>query len=488
MAAMATPVASPREYITPEAFRVADHLIGVPLAKPSRRLGAMLIDLLLVALLTGLLDAIGLLIALVGSFLVFRLSRGGEGRWYRRFYRKGLGCFGALLTFVAIMFVSDFVRDQFRGGDDDDEPTTIAGDSAGNVAIEGVGFAAGTAVIGSGYRLRNATRPGERDTLADQIVSRLVEDGLSPAQIRPLLPDLLDDAVLPPEAIAALEAAVETTSARMENRPPRSAAEIARDDSVATERLAEARADSAAAMLAAAGGDTVLAAARDTIRQLNGRMRELESDLALEEQRRAAAEERFDDGAVRWVLSSVSDELGLGLGWLGLYFTAFLVLGGGQTPGKRLFRLRVIRLDGRAIGWWTSLQRFGGYSASVFTGLLGFAEMIWDENRQALQDKLVHTVVIQEPKQGTTAPAVEVPFAGDEPVGAQPEDDVAAQPADAAPADAVTKPSNVLPDPVAETLPDPGAETLPDPAEETLPDPEAAGQGDEPPTGPGRLG
>ena len=108
----------------------------------------------------------------------------------------------------------------------------------------------------------------------------------------------------------------------------------------------------------------------------------------------------MDQGAVRWVMSSITDELGLGLGWLGLYFTAFTVLGGGQTPGKRVFRLRVIRLDGRPIGWWTSLQRFGGYSASVFTGMLGFAEMFWDDNRQALQDKLVATVVIQEPKKG----------------------------------------------------------------------------------------
>ena len=415
MASMATATPSPRDFVTPDSLRVADHLIGVPLAKPSRRLGAMLVDLLLVAILTGLLDAIGFLIAVAGSVIVFRLSRGGEGRWYRRFYRHGLGCFGALLTFVALLFVTDFVSEWFSGETSDEVPTIESG-ADGNVSIDGLGIGTSGAVIGAGYRLRNATRPGERDTLADMIVGRLAAEGLEPARIRVVLPDLLDDEVLSAEAIAALEAAVETTAASLENRPPRSASEIARDDSVAADRYAAARADSVAVALEAAAGDTALAAARDSIRLLHTRVEELTTDLAREEERREAAEERFESGAVRWVMSSVSDELGLGLGWLGLYFTAFLVLGGGQTPGKKLFRLRVIRLDGRAIGWWVSLQRFGGYSASVFTGLLGFAEMIWDDNRQALQDKLVHTVVIQEPRKGASAPPVEVPFAGDEPV------------------------------------------------------------------------
>ena len=422
MASMAA-APSARDHITPDALRVADHLIGVPLAKPSRRLGAMLVDLLFVAILTGLLNAIGFLIAVAGSVVVFRLSRGGEGRWYRRFYRHGLGCFGALLTFVALLVATDFVGDAFRDDSDEDDVPTIESDADGNVSIEGLGVATSTTVIRDGYRLRNATRPGERDTLADRIVDRLSDEGFEPARIRETLPDLVSDEVLPPEAIAALEAAVETTAARQENRPPRSADRIARDDSIAAVRLAEARADSAATALASAAGDTALVAARDTIRQLNARVDELAADLALEEQRRKAAEERFESGAVRWVMSSVSDELGLGLGWLGLYFTAFLVLGGGQTPGKKLFRLRVIRLDGRPIGWWMSLQRFGGYSASVFTGLLGFAEMIWDDNRQALQDKLVHTVVIQEPKKGASALPVEVPFAGDAPVAALATDD-----------------------------------------------------------------
>ena len=39
-------------------------------------------------------------------------------------------------------------------------------------------------------------------------------------------------------------------------------------------------------------------------------------------------------------------------------------------------------------------KRFGGYAAGFFTGGSGFVQLIWDSNRQAIQDKTAHTVVI----------------------------------------------------------------------------------------------
>ena len=399
---MATPARDPRDVITPEAFRVADHLIGIPLAKPSRRLGAILIDLLLVAILVGLLDAVAFVIGLVGAFFVFRLSRAKGGRWYKRFYRHGLGCFGAVLTFTALMVSMEALGKLFGGDDDGDEPqasATITSDS-GNVAIEGIGVLASAGLIRDGLALRDAQRPGQRDTLADAIVESLFDEGFTPEQVRASLIDLETDEVVTGPGLVALEAAVETASARMQNRAPRSADQIRIADSTAAADEQARVAALAAALDSLPPADSALAVANDSIRALRAELAETSTELAQEKQERAAIEERQEAGAFRWMLSSITDELGLGLGWLGLYFTAFTVLGGGQTPGKRVFRLRVIRLDGRPIGWWTSLQRFGGYSASVFTGMLGFAEMFWDDNRQALQDKLVATVVIQEPKKG----------------------------------------------------------------------------------------
>jgi hypothetical protein len=106
-------------------------------------------------------------------------------------------------------------------------------------------------------------------------------------------------------------------------------------------------------------------------------------------------EQETEASPVRGFLAEITDELGLGLGWFGFYFTVLTVLLHGQTPGKRLLGIRVIRLDGAPIGWWIAFERFGGYAASFFSGTLGFAQILWDRNRQALHDKATNTVVIR---------------------------------------------------------------------------------------------
>jgi hypothetical protein len=104
---------------------------------------------------------------------------------------------------------------------------------------------------------------------------------------------------------------------------------------------------------------------------------------------------RTDRAGVIGFMRGLADDLGIGFGWGALYFTAFLALWKGQTPGKRLVHVRVIRLDGRPLGWWFAFERFGGYAASLSTGLLGFLQILWDRNRQGLHDKAVETVVIR---------------------------------------------------------------------------------------------
>ena len=41
-----------------------------------------------------------------------------------------------------------------------------------------------------------------------------------------------------------------------------------------------------------------------------------------------------------------------------------------------------------------AFKRYGGYAAGVSTGMVGFLQVLWDSNRQALHDKAAHTVVI----------------------------------------------------------------------------------------------
>ncbi|RKZ99281.1 MAG: hypothetical protein DRQ47_11315 [Gammaproteobacteria bacterium] len=94
------------------------------------------------------------------------------------------------------------------------------------------------------------------------------------------------------------------------------------------------------------------------------------------------------------IFEAIAKKFGYGFGWAGVYFTLFTYLLRGQTPGKFLMRIRVIQLDGQKLSLWNSFGRYGGYAASVVTGLTGFLQIYWDPNRQGLHDKVSSTVVI----------------------------------------------------------------------------------------------
>jgi hypothetical protein len=141
--------------------------------------------------------------------------------------------------------------------------------------------------------------------------------------------------------------------------------------------------------------------AGDTLGILNGRVEELEGEL-LQSDRRVrglrtalSESESRDRGIFGWLRDFV-DELGFGFGWASLYLTVTLSWWKGQTVGKKLMKVRVLRLDGEPITWWTAFERAGGYAAGFATGLLGFAQVFWDANRQAIHDRIVGTVVVQE--------------------------------------------------------------------------------------------
>lgn len=377
----------PRDIITPDAFRVAAQLIGTPLATPWRRAVAMLIDLVCVGILAIFLEAPVLLPAGLGAFLIYRVSRGRSDRWWMRLFRRGMGCFGAILVFVAVVALWDAIFDR--------EPDRT-GPAVAEVEADGafdLDLRSAASILASGRELRTASSDSARERAARDAVRRLHDRGLDASGLRDLAREARSTAagddvpLMPAEAwsAVALSATALADSLDPAGAPPA--------DSLAPDTVPADTADPDTA------ADTIPA---DTtaaqVATLEGRLAELEQERDAVRDRARDAEGRLDDerGPIRTLLAVLADDLGVGLGWLGLYFTAFLVLGRGQTPGKRLTRIRVIRLDAAPIGWWIALQRFGGYSASFFTGLLGFFEIFWDANRQGLQDKLVHTVVIDE--------------------------------------------------------------------------------------------
>ncbi len=103
-----------------------------------------------------------------------------------------------------------------------------------------------------------------------------------------------------------------------------------------------------------------------------------------------------DYSLIKWVKGILAD-FGLGYGWAMVYFTFFVSWNNGQTIGKLLTGIRVVQLDNQPLTLWASFSRQGGYGAGLATGLIGFAQILWDPNRQAIQDKVASTVVIQQP-------------------------------------------------------------------------------------------
>ena len=64
----------------------------------------------------------------------------------------------------------------------------------------------------------------------------------------------------------------------------------------------------------------------------------------------------------------------------------------GQTPGKRVLGVRVIRTDGTRLRLGNALRRQVGYwISSIF--YLGFLWILFDNRRQGLHDKIAGTVV-----------------------------------------------------------------------------------------------
>ena len=83
----------------------------------------------------------------------------------------------------------------------------------------------------------------------------------------------------------------------------------------------------------------------------------------------------------------------------------WVTLKNGQTPGKQLVGIRVVRENGEPSGWgYTFLREFvikgllGGVLSSITGGIYTVVDHLWplwDQKRQALHDKMVNTIVVQ---------------------------------------------------------------------------------------------
>jgi len=95
------------------------------------------------------------------------------------------------------------------------------------------------------------------------------------------------------------------------------------------------------------------------------------------------------------VVADVSRTFGLTFGWAGVYFTLCTAWWRGRTVGKLFVGTRVVRLDGQRLTAMDTFTRYGGYAAGLATGLIGFARLLWDDNRRAIEDRIAGTVVVR---------------------------------------------------------------------------------------------
>jgi uncharacterized RDD family membrane protein YckC len=97
-----------------------------------------------------------------------------------------------------------------------------------------------------------------------------------------------------------------------------------------------------------------------------------------------------------WLVGAIA-----GAGWA-IVLVAYFVLfwsSAGQTPGMRLFRLRVVHGDQGAPSVWRSFVRLIGLALAIIPCFAGFVPVLFDSRRRALQDYMAGTVVVFDSQQ-----------------------------------------------------------------------------------------
>ena len=330
----------PRDRVTQTAFQITPELLGVELAHPWRRAAAFGIDLLLAGIVSGTGGGAAVGIVAAVLFVLIAMRTPSKSR-PRRVGRAALVSIGALTLFGVATGLVDSAREEQAAAWQEDSDAAL------------------------------------QETLGD--VDRQLEEAGVELDMSIADAAALDNAADEDEPIPLAERVLDLR---------RYADALAAGDSLAADTLRVPAAQ---------------VAAGDELADLEARAQALrERARTLRDQRNELQEAVDNPSFVRYVLTVAAD-FGLTLGWIGLYFTLTLAWWGGYTPGKRLLGIRAVRLDGKRMGLWSAFERFGGYIAGLATGLLGFAQVFWDANRQGVQDKIAGTVVVRMQDRKTPA-------------------------------------------------------------------------------------
>lgn len=98
-------------------------------------------------------------------------------------------------------------------------------------------------------------------------------------------------------------------------------------------------------------------------------------------------------GAVLKSVYQQSSWIGTIIGWA---YSVYFIGSSGQTPGKKVLNIKVVKADGSTLTYGDAvLREVIGKLVSVITLLIGFLWMLWDPNSQTLHDKIAKTYVVK---------------------------------------------------------------------------------------------
>lgn len=365
-----------RDVVTPYEFGVSDAVIGTPLARPLRRGLALLVDLFLVVMLTHLPS---ILLAAVGVVFFWRAGKKKNASPRFGWLRKILKGFAAILLFGILIAVFDSVNSPNPTGflEDDREDAVLTG-------VQGLGIAA--ILIGM---------PSQVDELEADIANQRCEPYRCWQDYLANMSEDVEDIKLPPKVIDEIigklrpgmqrtltdeqtATLLQTFRASLRVKPEESVVAAPSDTTVTGN---------------AAPDDSVADSSEADTAEPQSAVGESPKPSTDASKSAVPVNENGHPSLLAWAQGLLED-LGIGFGWAALYFTACTFWMKGQTPGKWLFGLKVIKLDGSTMTLWESFERYGGYGAGLATGLLGFAQIFWEPNRQAIHDKISETLVI----------------------------------------------------------------------------------------------
>ena len=351
-----------KKILTPFAFKIDESLFGIPLAVPWRRGFALLIDFILIAILSS---APGELLAIVVAITFYRIgnmkSRHKVGK-LKRLKRIAFQLVGAVIIFVLLI---DVLPSLFEDSPSDSLVTsnTLVISEHGGDSLNWTDAIALAALSAGAFQEINASSCTDITCWKSELLP-FVEQ----------IPTLTQNDETVKKLVDTLVATVDEKSKL--NKGSREALEQYFFDEyleVKTKLVPE----------------ELLVKAEST--------ESIDNPIQIKDEKPQADKNAFGYKGVEW-MKGIIEDLGLGFGWAAFYFTVLTSIWNGQTPGKKFFKIRVVQLDGTKLSIWDSFGRYGGYGAGLATGLLGFLQIYWDPNRQAIHDKISSTIVIDVTK------------------------------------------------------------------------------------------